>query len=425
MTRKILRDGIALTCITTDRFKTNMLTAFLIRPLSEGEATQNALLPRVLRRGNKKHPTLTAMSNRLADLFGAGLHGDVRKRGEFHCFGLTADFIGGENLGDVSEMLFDTLLNPVFSDDYILSERENHISQIRALKNNKATYASSRHNALAFAGEPYAVTRLGSEDAAVVITPEKLRRYYQETLDSSAIELFYCGPADPERVAELVCNAGARIARSQTRCGMETAPYVEPVFNPRPQNPDNIFPVNENFRHFLEFSDMSQAQLSILWRTDITSENPDYFPAAIACAIYGGSTASKLFTHVRERLSLCYTTHSDFNRYKGFMKAQSGVEPAMLDRAMDEMLAQWNDVVSGRFSDEEFSSAISLIVNELKSISDSPAALESFWQGQAVYGLCDTPDNWIEMIRSVRKEDIIRVASSFKLDSTYYLRAEL
>jgi predicted Zn-dependent peptidase len=410
LTRIEICDGAALTCVTTDRFKTNVLTAFFIHPLKEDSAADNALIPRVLRRGNKKHPTLTAMSNRLADLFGTELNGDVRKRGEFHCFGLSADFIGSENLGDVSEILFDTLYNPVFSDDFILSERDNLISQIRALKNNKALYVSARHNALAFAGEPYAVTRLGDEISANMITPSNLRRYYQKILDSSPIELFYCGPADSESIASL-----AKAAISRTQSSIRPAAQCKTPSS-------NAFLINDNPRYFAESEDISQAQLSVIWRTDITPESPDYFPAAIACAMYGGSSASKLFSHVRERLSLCYTTHSAFDRYKGLMKAQSGVEPAMLDRTKDEMLTQWDDIVSGKFSDEEFNSAVSLITNELKSVNDSPAALESFWQGQAVCGLLNTPTNWIETLRNIEKEDVIRTASNFMLDSIYYLK---
>ncbi|MCL2081070.1 MAG: insulinase family protein [Oscillospiraceae bacterium] len=404
MTRKILCGGAALTCVTTDRFKTNVLAAFFIRPLSEDEAALNALLPPVLRRGNSKLPTLADMSNRLADLSGTGLYAVVRKLGERHCIGLISDFIGGENLNNVAELLFDTLFTPVFSDAFVLSERDNLLSQIRALKNNKASFAAARHNALAFAGEPYSATRLGGEERAGAITPEALRHCYQKTLDSSALEFFYCGPADPERVENLILK------------NLPIAPRkIEKLAA--------TFPTNENRRDFSESENISQAQLSIIWRTGITAENPDYFPANIACAIYGGSSASKLFTHVRERLSLCYTTNSSINRHKGLMRAQSGVDTAMLSRATDEMLTQWDDVVSGRFSDEEFNSAVSLIVNELKSVNDSPAALESFWQSQSVYDLCNTPNDWITAVLNVRKEDVLRVAKGFKLDSTYCLRA--
>lgn len=405
MQRIMLNDNIALTCVTTDRFKTHVLTAFLIRQLRKDEASLNALLPQVLRRGNKKYPTLTAMSNRLADLYGAGLSGEVRKRGEHHCIGLAADFIDVENLGGATETLFGTLLEPVFSDEYVLSERGNLINKIRALKNSKSAYASMRHNALAFDGEPYGTPRLGDEDAGAVITPDALRTHYENILKTSAIELFYCGEALPDAVASLISSR------------LNFKPQI-PV-----ENPTKLL-INEKQRQFVENQDMSQAQISIIWRTEITAKNPDSFAANLASVLYGGSTTSKLFTHVRERLSLCYTTNSHYDRHKGMLKAQSGVEAANLDRARDEMLTQWSNVVSGNFTDEELCSAKSVIISELKSVSDSPAALESFWQGQSVCHMSSTPNDWISAINRVTKDDIIRVANSITLDSTYYLRAE-
>ncbi|MCL1821025.1 MAG: insulinase family protein [Oscillospiraceae bacterium] len=405
MTRISLGDGISLACVTTERFKTNVLSVFLTRPLNPLDAPKNALIPSVLRRGNSNYPTLTDMSKRLADLYGAGLYPDVRKRGERHSFGLISDFINNENLRDVSNLLFETLLNPIFSDAYVLSERDNLISQIRAVKNNKSVYASARHTALAFEGEPYAVPRLGDEEQVAAITPNLLRRYYDDALSASAVSFFYCGSAEPESVGELISNHLSRVRG----IALEKSDAV---------------PICENSRHFFENNDMEQAQLSIFWRTGILPENPDYFPACVASAIYGGSSNSKLFTHVRERLSLCYTTHSVFDRYKGVMRASAGVEPSMLDRARDEMLAQWNNVVCGDFTNEEISSAKKLIISELKSLEDSPSALEQFWHGQTVYRMSSAPNDWIKAVENVTLADIIRVTKDFKLDSTYYLRAD-
>lgn len=405
MQRTELSNNIALTCVTTDRFKTHVLTAFLIRPLKKDESALNAVLPQVLRRGNKKYPTLTAMSNRLADLYGAGLSGEVRKRGERHCIGLVADFIDIENLGGAAEMLFDTLLEPVFSDEFILSERDNLINRIRAQKNSKSTYASMRHNALAFDGEPYGIPRLGDEDAVAAITPDALRKHYQKILKSSSIELFYCGEAQPDTVSSLI---------------LPRLNFKPELHNETSQK--NL--ISENRRHYDEIQDMSQAQISIIWRTEITAQNPDSFAANIANVLYGGSTTSKLFTHVRERLSLCYTTNSHYDRQKGVMKSQSGVEAANLNRTRDEMLTQWSDIASGNFTDDELSSAKSVIISELKSIGDSPSALENFWQGQSVCHMSSELTDWIQAINSVTKDDIVRVANSFKLDSTYYLRAK-
>ena len=58
MTKRIqLGKGIYLNLIQTDKFKSNLLSYYLIRPLDREEVTKNALLPSVLKRGNMKFST--------------------------------------------------------------------------------------------------------------------------------------------------------------------------------------------------------------------------------------------------------------------------------------------------------------------------------------------------------------------------------
>ena len=49
-----LGNGINLNLIFTDKFKSNLLSYYIIRPLNREDVTKNALLPLVLKRGNEK-----------------------------------------------------------------------------------------------------------------------------------------------------------------------------------------------------------------------------------------------------------------------------------------------------------------------------------------------------------------------------------
>ncbi len=46
--------GINLNLIKMDKFKSNLLSLYLIVPLEREEATKNALLPLILKRGTKE-----------------------------------------------------------------------------------------------------------------------------------------------------------------------------------------------------------------------------------------------------------------------------------------------------------------------------------------------------------------------------------
>ncbi len=417
MLKTALLPNVNVTCITTDQYKTNALSVYLVRPLLEEEAAMNALLPQVLCRGNVQYPTMQAMSEALDDLYGSMLLGGTRKRGEHHLFGLGANFVGDAFTGtpqtvSMIQLMAATLLTPALQDGmfhtaYVDSERENLIAQIRALKNDKASYSSERLDALACPHEPFAVPNLGSEEQASCITTAALWQYYKQALSTSRIEIFYCGQTKADVIAQHFQDAFAHITMGQVV--VSDSQFVASA---------------DTTRDFTDCEDITQAKLGFLWRTGVPAGHPDFLAAYVASVLYGGGTTSKLFTHVRERLSLCYYASAYLERHKGIIKAQSGVDMGNIDVARKEMLSQWEEIVLGHFTDEDFADAKSVMRNAWRSKADSPGGLEDFWQGQAVAQLCSSLDDWSKQLNDVTKEDVCRVASGFTLDATYCMRAQ-
>ena len=78
--REEILQGVNLTYINTEKFKTGYLSACLVAPLREDTAGKNAVLPSVLRRGTSTYPDMDSISAFLDSLYG---HTDpvVRKMG--------------------------------------------------------------------------------------------------------------------------------------------------------------------------------------------------------------------------------------------------------------------------------------------------------------------------------------------------------
>ena len=99
-----LLPGVTLRCFPDSRFKQSGLTIQFIRPLDEGEAALNAMIPVVLLRGCQSAPDLRAITLRLDDLYGASIGALARKVGDYQTTGLSCGFIsdrytlGGEAL---------------------------------------------------------------------------------------------------------------------------------------------------------------------------------------------------------------------------------------------------------------------------------------------------------------------------------------
>ena len=419
MLRREILPGVFLTAEQTDKYKTALLSLSLLRPLESGTASLGALLPSVLLRGTESCPDMERISEFLDGLYGAGFSGAVRKKGETQAIGFFADFIddalapGGEPiLAEMTRFLGEVLLHPhledgVFSEDYVESEKLNLINSIESQINDKRAYATRRLIAEMCRGEGYGVDRLGSVESAEAISPETLTAYYHKALASSRYELFYCGRADFDTVAQLLRDALSGLP--------ERAPdEIACVPGKAPDTP----------RRVSERMDVTQAKLAIGLRTGITAESGLYPAMVLLNTVYGGGVSSKLFNNVREKLSLCYYASSAVEKYKGVMVIASGVETADLPRAEREILRQLEDCKNAIITEDELESARRYALSSLRVGLDSPGRLEDFALGQAIAGLTETMEDLAERLRTVTRHDVAAAARTLTLDTVFTLEGE-
>ena len=77
-----LSKGVSVRFLETDKFKTNVMSVYFRLPLCRETVTKAALLPRVLKRGTVKFPTMSELSGRAEELYGATIGADTGKRGD-------------------------------------------------------------------------------------------------------------------------------------------------------------------------------------------------------------------------------------------------------------------------------------------------------------------------------------------------------
>mgnify|MGYP000609265799 CR=1 FL=1 len=82
VTRRELMPGVWLRSIHTGKFKSAYLSVTLLTPLEAETASENALIPAVLRQGTADHPDLESLSAALDELYGGAIEPVVRKKGE-------------------------------------------------------------------------------------------------------------------------------------------------------------------------------------------------------------------------------------------------------------------------------------------------------------------------------------------------------
>jgi len=420
--RRELFPGVWLRSIHTDKFKSSYLSVTLLAPLDRQTAAENALLPYVLRRGTRRHGDMQQITAALDELYGGGIEPILRKKGETQCVGFLASFLddaytlsGEKILEPAARLLGELLLQPkteqgVFCAEYVTGERDNLIDRIRAAKNDKRQYAVSRLVKTMCGEERYGVSKLGSVERAQAITPASLWQRYQQLLSTAAVEVYYCGSAEPERVEQALREALADLPRNEERLVPECEIRLH-----APQKPNCVE----------EPMDVTQGKLAMGFRTGGVTCWEEEYPALVMCnALFGGTAMSKLFMNVREKLSLCYYASSSLDVAKGIMMVSSGIEFDKYEQARKEILFQLDEIRQGHVDDWELEGARRILMGARLSIPDEQGSQEQFWLGQAVTGLEETPEQFAGRLEQVTLEQIVAVAQKIELDTIYFLKGK-
>ncbi len=416
-----LAHGVNLRVLKTDKFKTNLISMYIHLPLERETVTKAALLPRVLKRGTEKYPTLTEISKRSEELYGATLGATVLKKGDIELLRFSVQFVSDNFIsGNITEEIVDLLkqfvLNPKtesggFDKNYVEQEKENAKSFILGLINDKKEYAQVKCNEIMFDGDPYGIFEYGYVEDLASINEKNLYEFYLELIKNSEIDIFVSGSFDTDEMVAIIKNAFGTCLndRKAAICKTKIADIEE----------------NIEIKKVVEPMPVTQSKLCMGFNCGVEPTSEDYYSLMLFNCIYGGSPFSKLFNNVREKLSLAYYVFSATDRQKGCMKISSGIEADKFDAAYNEIKAQLEKMKSGDFTDDEIMSAKKYLATGMNSVKDSLAATENFYMSQIVLGCSETVDETLAKINAVTREKVIKIANRVQEDTVYFLKGAM
>ena len=407
--------GVYLTAVQSDKFKTGCFSLNLLRPMKKEEAAANALIPSVLLRGSESCPDIASISAKLDELYGASVGTLVRKKGEVQLVGFYCDYVQDEYVDEpvfapVMAFLAELLLNPrlengAFPEAVVDSEKLNLENAMLSRINDKRTYAASQLIRTMCAGQPYGIPRIGEPDDLTEITAKSLYAHYRDLLATSRVELFYMGSLSPEAVTKVLQTVLADLPRAEAFVPVGTTPA--PAARPVQEKTERL--------------DVTQGKLSLGFFTDITAKDPRYPALVLAATVFGGGATSKLFTNVREKMSLCYYASASFEKFKGVLSVSSGVEFSKLETAKTEILRQLEACKAGDITDDELESARGYLVSDLKIAMDSPGRLDDYYMGQILLEQDGTMEDLASAIARVTKQEAAEAIQALRLDTIYAL----
>ena len=422
-----------------NKFKTNEIAVFVTIKQTQENATKNALIPAVLRRGSANFQNQLEISKKLENMYGASFNCGVDKSGDYIILKFFIETINNEysdskeNLAqEAFNLLTDIVFNPLVENDgfiinYVKQEKDNLAKIINSKKDDKANYAYQRCVEEMFKNNPYGIYKYGSLQDLEKINEKNLYEYYLNIIQNSPIFIYINGKnANSINVDENINNNFKIAVNNNSNEYNENDDLQEKNENAEIEDNKNT-----------EIKDNKNAKVEALQPINIVKEKLDVtqgkliiglnapsenkYAVTMYNTILGGGANSKLFQNVREKESLAYYASSRYIRRKNAIIIRTGIELANYDKAVKVIKEQLEEMKKGNISDYELSSAKTLILASLKLIPESQEDIMAFDFDQDVFNENLTFEQYYKKIENVTLNEIIDVANQVKINTIYYL----
>lgn len=413
--KTILKEGITLHNINTEKFKTNLCAVFLTFPLEYENATKDTLIALMLKRGSKNLKTREEITSKLAELYGAEFESGIEKSGDNHVLKFYLESLNEEYLPKKEDLLkqsinvlLDIVFNPninndEFNDEYLNQEKNNLEQIINSKIDNKAMYALNRTIEEMYKGKPYGIYKYGYVEQLKDITAKNLYEYYKKLIDTCKIDIFVSGKnINIEDIKE------------------------NPIIKELKERKNNYIKQglgsNENNEKVVEEKmDIAQGKLVIGIDLKLKEESLRY-AVQVYNTILGGSASSKLFKNVREKASLAYTVSSNYMKLKSNIFIRAGIEIENYDKTLEIIKEQLKDMEESNFSEEDIIQAKRTILSSINNIEEEQDIELSYYYGQELSEKMMTIEEYKNNIEKVTREEINNVAKSLSINTIYFLR---
>lgn len=417
--KTIIKPGITVHKINTDKFKTNLIAVFLTTKLDRKTVTKNALISSILRRGTKNLPSQEAISKKLEEMYGASFDCGLDKTGDnqvlkFYIESINDNFLPSNNdnmLKKSIEILLDIVFNPYlendsFKEDYLMQEKNNIKQIIEGKIDNKARYALDRCIEEMYKENEYGLYKYGYIDDLEAITSKELYNAYKELVSTCKIDIFVSGCIDGS--LDKIIETNENIQKIEGRDALYNKPELQ-------QNS------NTQEKEIIEKMDVTQGKIVIGMDAKIENEKMKY-DALLYNSILGGSANSKLFQNVREKANLAYVASSSYVKFKSNIFIKCGIEIENYEKAIAIIKEQLKQIENGDFTEEEIQNCKKGIIASIKTIDDEQDTQLTFYYGQELADLPISIEEYISNVNKVSKQDIVNVAKNVKINTIYFLR---
>ena len=417
-----LKDGIKVHFIETDAYKTDLVCLIITTALKRDTVTKTAMVPFLLRRGTEKLPDQYLINKEMENMYGAEFNCGIDKMGDniilkFYIESINNDYaLDGENIlekniSNVLDLTFNPVLeNGLFKKEFLDTEKETMRKVIESKIDNKDNYAYEECISEMYGNEGFGLYKYGYVEDIDNISLEEISEYYNWLIQNSKIDIFISGKINREEIKNyLLENENIRKLKPRTENYILNNQFTE--CKEIVEKPKEIF------------RSMNVTQGKLVLGLDVNSKEENApIVALVYNAILGGSANSFMFQNVREKASLAYTAKSSFVKQKMNIFIRCGIQIDNFEKAYELIKKQLELLKTGNFTDEDLDNAKVFLNSSISTIEEEQDTEVVYYIGQEISKTNLLPNDYIQKINDVSKEDVVKLANSVYINTMYFLK---
>ncbi|NWG02843.1 MAG: insulinase family protein [Syntrophaceae bacterium] len=349
--------------------------------------------------GTPKH-SLTAL-NEVLDFMGASL--DVLSGRDFTTLTLR---ILKKDLDKGLDLFMEVLTQPIFPEAEIRREVERTLAAIRSAEDQPGWVAEREFQKALFLGGPYKYPVEGTKESLPQITRESVLRFFRTYYHPNHAILTVVGDINDNEIKTRLLPRLEKWPQSE---------IPKKVF-------ESVFP--KGMKTIKIDRRITQANI-ILGHVGVSRGNPDFYALSVMNYILGGGGfASRLMEEIRNKRGLAYSVDSFFDAgtYPGSFQVVLQTKNASARKAISIALQQIKRIQEEKVSEKELEGAKKYLVGSFPMRFDTQGKLANFLTQVEYYGLgLDYPEKYKFLIKSVTREEVLRVAKTHLHPENYIL----
>lgn len=298
----------------------------------------------------------------------------------------------------IFEMFADAVINPNFTEEEFVKERDELITGLKTGENSVQVAASRVENLLTYgANHPYG--EYVSEESVNRVTLDDVKALYKTLFDVNKAYLVFVGDITLEDAKDL----------TNTHFGQWSSSLSAVQSIPIPNN------VESTTIEFVDMPNAVQSEIAVNSTAEISKKDSDYFAVLTANQILGGGADARLFLNLREDKGYTYGAYSsysfDHDTAERF-SASTSVRNAVTDSAVVQILYELDKLKNKEVEIDELDRVKAKYLGSFVRSLENPSSIANYAYTIITEELPkDFYRTYLQNIQEVSVEDVKRVAN--------------